>query len=313
MKEKPWIPAILLVASFLVAGKVIPHFWDLAYLLDTSTIYIEIGLLALGMTLVIISGNIDLSVGSNLVLTACLTARLAESNPSPIVVVPFACLCGSTLGLLNGLLVARLKVPSFLVTLGTMATFRGIAQAMLGANSVKFVRNLTGIDQSYFLGVPWPLLLMVLAATAFGLLLHRTVLGRWIYALGTSEKASFFSGVPIDRVKVIVFGIAGVVAGIGALLLDSRLGVARHDLVKGIELDAITVAVLGGAAIRGGKGSILGTCLAFLLVMVVKMAMGVANVKAEYQLTAIGAILIFAVLIDEMSRQWKLPVKRSTA
>jgi rhamnose transport system permease protein len=288
-----------------LASRLSPHFLDVRYLLDTSTIYAEMGLLALAMTIVIISGNIDLSVGSIMVLVASLAAKMFEAGLSlPLVIVASATI-GAGLGGINGWFVAKLKLPSFLMTLGTMAMARGVAQAMLGPNSIKLPKEFVGLDQSTIFGIPWPLLIFLSCAVVTGVLLHKTVFGRWVIAVGSGEKAALFSGVPVDRIKVIVFALSGFMAAIAALLMDSRLAVARHDLARGIELDAITIAVVGGAAIKGGEGTILGTTLALFLIMVLKTAMGVANVKAEYQLTAIGVLLILAVFAERLrpSRQ----------
>ncbi len=302
MRDRPIVPFLLLIVAVIVASRVSPYFLDAAYLLDKSTLYVEMGLLALGLTLVIVSGNIDLSVGSNLVLTACLTAMVIESGASIPVAIVFACAVGTVLGAFNGLLVAKLKLPSFLVTLGTMAAYRGTAQAAMGAQSIKLPNEFKGVDQSLVFGVPWPLIVFFAFAVVTGLLLHRTVFGRWVFALGTNESASRYSGLPNDRTKVVVFAFTGLMAGVGALLIDSRLAVARYDLARGMELEAITVAVVGGAAIAGGRGTILGTTIALFLIMVIRTAMGVANVKPEYQLTAIGALLILAVLAEGAGR-----------
>lgn len=300
MKDRPIVPAVLLVVGTLLAAKLSPHFLDVRYLLDTSTLYMEVGLAALAMTFVIVSGQIDLSVGSNLVLTACLAAKLADAGWGVPATVLAACVIGTVLGVVNGVLVARLRLPAFLATLGTMAVYRGVAQAMLGPSSVKLPKAFTGLDQATLAGVPWPLLIFLGFAVLAGLGLHRTVYGRWIYALGPRESASLYAGLPIERLKLSVFALSGLMAGLGAMMMDSRLGVARHDLARGFELDAITVVVVGGTAITGGKGSILGTVLALFLVMLIKTAMGVANVKAEVQLTAIGALLILAVLASQI-------------
>jgi rhamnose transport system permease protein len=303
MKFRALIPGVLLLLSIILASRLSPHFLDARYLLDTSTLYAEMGLLALAMTLVIISGNIDLSVGSIMVLVACLAAKFFEMGLGIPAVVFLSLIIGSSLGSLNGYLIAKLKLPSFLMTLGTMAIARGAAQAMMGPSSVKLPKAFTGLDQSLVLGLPWPLTIFLLCAVLIGILLHRTVFGRWVTGVGSNEKAALFSGVPVDRVKILVFGLSGLMAAGAALMMDSRYGVARHNFALGIELEAITVAVLGGAAIKGGEGTILGTTFALFLFMVIKTAMGVANVKPEYQLTAIGVLLILAVLAERLRRE----------
>lgn len=295
MSKRDLVPLSLLVVAIIVASALLPNFRDFGYLLESSSQYMEIGLLALGVTFVIVSGNIDLSIASNLILTACLTSRLIEGGVGIVPGCLFSLAFGTFLGSLNGILVAKLRLPSFLVTLGTLAAYRGAAQAFLGPNSVKLPVGFKGIDQSGVPGV-WPLAIFLFVALLAGILLHRTVFGRWVFSIGTNPSASRYAAVPNDRVTISVFALSGLMAGIGAILLSSRLGIVRANLLPGLELEAITVAVVGGAAISGGQGSMAGTTLSLFLIMVMKTAMGVANVKAEYQLTAIGALLIIAAL-----------------
>ncbi len=311
MKSRALVPAVLILVALFVGAKLSKHFLDLTYLLNNSTLYMETGLIALAMTFVIVCAQIDLSVGSNMVLTACLTAKLMSAGYGIPVAVLFALVTGSLLGAVNGLIVAYGKLPSFLVTLGTMALYRGIAQAMMGANSVELPKNFKNIDEALMFGIPWPVLIFLVFGLLTGLVLHRTVFGRWVFAVGTNEVAAEYSGVPTARVKVLVFTLSGLMCGVGALLLASRLGVARYDLAQGVELDAITVAVVGGAAISGGSGTILGAVLALILIDLIKTAMSVARVQAEYQLTAIGVLLMAAVLAARLGdiRARKKPAK----
>jgi rhamnose transport system permease protein len=144
-------------------------------------------------------------------------------------------------------------------------------------------------------------------ALLVGLLLHRTVFGRWVFSVGTNEKASYFSGVPTARVKVAVFAISGLMAAMAGFLIDSRLGVARFDHGKGLEVDVIAAVVVGGASIYGGVGTVLGSMIALLLIALIRTGMGVANIGAEYQLAAVGALLIVAVLIGNVSERWPRP------
>ena len=291
------VPAVLLVVAFIAGAAESKYFLDYRYLLDSSTLYVETGLLALGMTFVIVSGNIDLSVASMTALVACVTARMMETGKSTPVACAIGIGLGIALGAINGLLIAKVKLPSFVVTLATMAVYRGIAQVLLGANSAKVAPGFVGLDMQYLPGhIPIPLVILLVIAVILGLILHRTLFGRWVFALGTNEVASFYSGIPVAFVKIGVFATSGLMAAIAALLMDSRLGVARFDHARGLELDAITAVLLGGASIFGGRGTVLGTTLAVFLVSVLRIGMGVANVKAEYQLAVIGALLVFAVL-----------------
>ena len=161
-----------------------------------------------------------------------------------------------------------------------------------------------GVDRFFIAGTPIPLefLFLLLLAVLLGLLLHKTVFGRYVYALGTNERAAHFAGVPVRRVKLVIFTLAGFLAGLAALLLNSRLMVARYDHARGWELDAITAVVLGGTSIAGGRGTIYGTIVALFMIGVLRTAMGVANVKVEAQLTVVGALLIVAVILSDLGR-----------
>ncbi|RYG31837.1 ABC transporter permease [bacterium] len=299
---REFVPALLAVLVFIHGATTSPFFLDFRYLLDKSSLYIEAGLLALAMTLVIVGGQIDLSVASTLALVACVTAKLIDGGcPAPLAIVIGLAL-GGALGWLNGVLIARLKLPSFMVTLGTMAAYRGVAQVLVGSGSAKVPVNLMGVDMITIPGtsIPLPLVIFVIATIAVGLLLHRTVYGRWLYSVGTNERAAFFAGVPTAKVTTLTFTLAGFIAGFGGLVMSSRLGVARYDHGRGLEVDAITAVVLGGASIAGGNGTIAGTFLALLLVGLLRTDMGIANVTAEYQLAAIGTLLVLSVLVSHL-------------
>lgn len=309
---RPFLPeivvTILLLLSFLVGSLLSPFFLDAQFLFRQAVLYLEIGILALGLTLVIISGNLDLSVAANLAMVASATAFLHARQGVPFEwCLLFGLVLGTLGGALNGYLVAWLGLPSLTVTLATLALYRGVAQILLGDYSVQNMPAwFFGVDRLYIAGTPVPLVIvgLVLLAFAIGLLLHKTVFGRYIYALGTNERAAHYSGVPVRRVKLLIFMLAGFLAGVAALLLNSRLMVARYDHARGWELDAITAVVLGGASIAGGRGTIYGTVVALFMVGVLRTAMGVANVKVEAQLTVVGVLLIIAVMLsDWMGRQ----------
>ncbi len=295
------VPLVLIAAVFLHGARASEFFLDARYLLDRSSLYVETGLLALAMTLVIVGGEIDLSVASTLALVACVATRLLEKSWPIAAVAPLALVLGAALGAFNGLLVARYKMPSFMVTLATMAAYRGVAQVMVGAESAKAPASLVGIDMATVPGTPLPVpfVLLGLFAVATGLLLHRTTFGRRLYAVGTNERAAFYAGVPTARVKAATFTISGAMAGLAGLVIVSRLGEARYDHGQGMEVDAIAAVVLGGASVSGGSGTVLGTVLALVLVALLRTDMGLANVSAEYQLAAVGALLVFSVLLGK--------------
>jgi rhamnose transport system permease protein len=289
----------LLGVAFLVGGMLSPYFLDVQNLLDSTSLYMEVGLMALAMTLIIISGNIDLSIASMLALTAviCSTAFSRLGIPMEVVVL-LGPLVGGMLGLINGLLITRLRLPSLVVTLGTLAVYRGLAQVLVGDHSIGgFPEWFVGIDYRTVGPVPLPLIIFLGLAGVAGIVLRKTVFGRYIYALGTNEPAARFSGVRTDAVKLAVFVLSGVMAGVAAMIMLSRLSVARYDLAQGDELAVITVVVLGGTDIFGGRGRILGTVAALFLLGLIRQGMGLANIMAEKQLVITGSLLVAAVLL----------------
>ena len=309
------ITFLLLLGAFGLGAGLAEHYLDRAdlfldpgYLLDSTSLYMEIGIIALTMTFVIISGNIDLSVASNLALTAVLCAKLhADADVPMAVAAALGPVIGGLLGLFNGLLITRLRLPSLTVTLGTLALYRGLAQVLAGDHSIGgFPSWFTGIDYRYAGPFPMPLLVFLALAVVAGLALHKTVFGRNIYMIGTNEPASRFSGVRVDATKLAVFTLSGAAAGLGAIMMLSRLGVARYDLALGDELAVITAVVLGGTSIFGGRGSILGTVLALFLLGIIRRGMGLANVAAENQLAITGVLLIAAVLLAQLGERFRI-------
>lgn len=295
---------LLLLASFAVGASLSSYFLDLRFQLDSTSLYMEVGIMSLAMTLVIISGNIDLSVASNLGLTAVVCAKIYSEMhlPMPIVIV-IAPLLGGLLGLFNGLMIIKLRLPSLTVTLGTLALYRGLAQVMAGDHSIGgFPDWFVGIDYRKIADlVPLPLIIFLVLAVIIGLVLRKSVFGRCVYAIGTNEAAARFSGLRVDRVKLAVFTLSGVTAGIGAIIMLSRLSVARWDLALGEELAVITAVVLGGTDIFGGRGGIFGTVLALFLLGVIRRGMGLANIAADNQLAVTGSLLVVSVLLARLS------------
>lgn len=306
LARRETVPAVLVLVALGIGAIESPYFLDVRYLLDSSSTYVEGGLLVLGMTLVIIAGQIDLSVASMTALVACSVAKGLDAGWPAWTALPGGVLLGCLLGWFNGIVVTRFGLPSFVVTLATLAGYRGAAQAMVGASSVRFPPSLTGFDRVYLPGtpIPMPLVIFAVAAVAIGVLLHGTVFGRWVYAVGANARAALFSGVPVARVTTATFVISGLMAGLAGILIDSRLGVARFDDAKGLELDVITAVVVGGTAITGGSGSILGSVLALVLIALIRIGMLLANVSAEYQLAALGSLLIVSVIANNLAARF---------
>lgn len=294
----------LLITAFTVAATTLPMFLDARYLLDRSTVYMEVGIMALAMTLVIAAGHIDLSCAAILALTGALTMKLHATLGLPMLpLLLLAPLIGGVLGAVNGVVVARLGIPSLVVTLATMAGYRGLAQALIGDHSLPVPAAYAGFDDVLLAGtaLPMPVVLFVALAIVLALVLHKTLFGAYVLALGTNGEAARYAGIPVGRTAAGVFILSGLAAGIGAMMMCSRFAFARWDHAMGLELDVITVVVLGGASIFGGRATIAGTVVALLLIGVVQSAMGLANVDGEYQATANGALLIFAVIASNLA------------
>lgn len=303
---RPFLPEVvvtaLLILAFPVDSLLSPFFLDAEFLFREALLYMEIGILALGSTLVIISGNLDLSIASAMAMVACVAAYVhAELGVSMEMSLVLGLALGAFAGLFNGFFIAILRLPSLAVTLATLALYRGIAQILLGDHSIQqFPDWFLGIDKAVIPGtpIPAPFLVFLGLALVLGLVLHKSVLGRWVYALGINEQAAFFAGVPTRRVKLLLFTLSGFLAGLAGLMLNSRLLVARYDHARGWELEAITAVVLGGTSIAGGRGTIYGTVVALLLIGVLRTGLGVANVKVESQLAITGTLLVIAVIVS---------------
>jgi rhamnose transport system permease protein len=309
------VPLVLLVLAFIGGSLLSPYFLDLRFLLNNTSTYIEIGIMALGMVFVIISGNIDLSVASTLALVACIAGVTYFDLGVPMgIALPLALILGGLLGYLNGVLVTRLKLPSLAVTLATLALYRGVANILVGDDSrpklawsrdIVFPKWFVGVHQVTIFGIPFPLFVFLVLAILLGLLLHKTVFGRWVYTIGNNRDAARYSGVPVEWVERVIFALAGLLSGLAGMIMVSRLSVARYDHARGWELDVITAVVLGGVDIRGGRGSMLGAVIAFFLIFVLRTGMGVANVKAESQLFVIGALLILSVIVSNVMSRFR--------
>lgn len=304
---KKWLisqQTTLLVLIFVAIGistMMSPFFADLGFILDSTSMYIEFSIIAISMTFIIISGNIDLSVAAIMALTGCITGMFFEAGTTMVLAMILGLAFGTLLGLFNGFLVAVLKLPSMIVTIGTMALFRGVAQIFIGDHSLgHFPDWFVGIDMKYIKLVPYPLIICIILAIVFGLILNNTVFGRYVYAIGNNEIGARYSAVPVKKVKLILFGMSGLFAGLGGILTMSRLGVSRFDMALGGELDVITIVLLGGTDISGGKGNMVGSILAMFLIIILRTGMSVANVKIEKQLTIMGALLILAIVIPNV-------------
>jgi len=259
--------------------------------------------IALGMTLVIISGSIDLSVGS----TAAFSAVVGASMMVAGVPVPLAILgalgIGVVCGVFSGVLVAYAGLQPFIVTLGGLSLFRAIALIYTGGNPIFGIpADFRNFINGEFFGVPCPIIIVAIIAIILWVVMNKTPLGEYILAVGGNEEAARVAGVPVKKTKVIVFVISGLMASISALVLIARLGAAEPTLGNLWELDAIAAAAIGGASLMGGKGSILGTIIGAIILGALRNGLTLMDIQAFYQLLATGLIIIIAMLIDRTTR-----------
>jgi ribose transport system permease protein len=263
-----------------------------------------IGICAFGETLVVIGGGIDLSVGSTVALSGVIAASLAKFLEVPI---PLAFLAGiaagSVCGLLNGILTTKVKIPSIIVTLGTLTIIRGLAFIIVGGVTVfGMPLSYRVLGRSYVGFVPIPVLIMVGIFAVFFIVLNMLSFGRYVYAIGSNEEAAVISGVNVDKMKTVVFMLCGLMAGIGGAILSSRLDSGQAATAQGLELDVLTAVVLGGVSIGGGKGKLESVFVGVLIIGILANGMVLLNIQHFYQLVIKGGVLLFAVGLDTLRK-----------
>ena len=299
--------AAVVVIVIIVASSVSPQFLTGNNLFNVGLSNGEIAIMTLPMTLIIISGEIDLSVASILGMASALLGVLwSKGLPMPAIFVIVA-IVGLAAGAFNGLLVTRLGLPSLAVTIGTLALYRGIATILLGpvtvANFPAAYTNL-GVNGVPFTGndVTYSTLIFVVLAIIFGVVLHATPFGRSIYAMGASVEAAQFAGIRVKRIKTILFMISGLICSLAGVLLTFRLDTAVQNNGLGLELDVIAIVLLAGVSIFGGKGSIAGVVLAVLVFAGIQNALLLTNFNQEATGIVTGALLLASVFVPNAGR-----------
>lgn len=262
-------------------------------------------LIAFGMTFVILTAGIDLSVGSMLALGSALTAGMLTSGMDPILAMSLGMLLGLVMGALNGIIVTKGKVAPFIATLATMTIYRGATLVYTEG------RPITGLSDSasfqmmgkgYLGWIPIPIIIMVIVFLILYFLLNNTVFGRQVYAVGGNEEAAKLSGVKTDNVKIAVYAITGMMSVLAGIILMSRLNSAQPTAGEGYELDAIAAVVIGGTSLAGGRGRIVGTIIGALIIGVISNGLNLMNVSSFYQQIVKGLVILFAVMLDRRSK-----------
>lgn len=301
-KVIPFIGLILLVIIISILNSAFLEPSNLFNLLRQVSIN---GLIAFGMTFVILTGGIDLSVGSTLALSSALVAILMISGVDGIIAIIIGCIFGAVLGAINGFLITLGKMAPFIATLATMTVFRGVTLVITDGNPIT---NLNGsyafqlFGRGYFIGIPVPAITMFITFIILYVILHKTIFGRQTYAMGGNEKAAFISGIKVNKLKVCIYGLAGLMSALAGAILTSRLNSAQPTAGMSYELDAIAAVVLGGTSLTGGKGRIVGTLIGVLIIGVLNNGLNLLGVSSFYQQVVKGVVIIIAVLIDRKNK-----------
>lgn len=306
--------ALILIGMIILFALLSPHFLTAQNMLATTRFYVETGIIALGMTLVIVTGGIDLSVGSTLALVSVSVGfSYSAGLPLPAAII-LGIIVGALAGLVNGVLTTTFGIHPLAVTLGTLALYGGLALAISGGGAVsKFPDWFAWFGQAYIGLIPTQLIAFVVLAVVVAVVLGRTTFGRRVYALGTSTRAATFSGTPTKRIIMLVYTLTGTLAAVAAVVYTSRVSTARADAGLGMELAVIAAVVLGGASIRGGQGTILGTVLGVLIIGVLRNGLTLAGVPGTWSSLLLGIVLLGAVYVNERSRNSTTRVRRRRA
>ena len=304
-----WVLLVVILVECLVFGMAGHNFATAGNAFEITRLGVEIGLLALALTPIIVTGGIDLSVGSMMGLAAVMLGWLWHDVGLPMpVAVALTLLLGVAGGALNAGLITRLKFPPLIVTLGTLSLFRGIAEGVTGGiqHYSGFPASFLHLGQGYVGGaVPTQLFIFVAAAIAAAWWLHRTGVGRALYAIGHSAEGARYAGIPVSRRLGAVYVLSGLAASLAAVIYVAHLGQAKSDAGTGYELMAITAVVLGGASIFGGRGTILGTVLGLLSIVLLQNGLRLAGQPAELSGILTGVLLVATIMVDLLSRRAK--------
>lgn len=299
------ILALLLVVALAVLAAQSDKFFTVDNLLNQGRLMAEVGLVALVMTFVIVSAGIDLSVGSIFGLTAILLGVFWQNIGMPLpVAIVVAIIVGGVAGLANGWVITRFKVPPLVATLATLALYRGLAEGISQARSVRgYPEWFFVLGQGEVLGVPTQLWIFALFAVIAAAVLGLSPFGRATYAIGSNAVAARFSGIKVDRTILTIYTASGIISAIAAVIFVSRVSTTRSDMGTGLELDVITAVVLGGTSIFGGRGTVIGTVIGVMLIQALKNGLALSGVKGDGTIVVIGFVLIASIVFSNLFRR----------
>jgi ribose/xylose/arabinose/galactoside ABC-type transport system permease subunit len=299
-KKREFAMAVILIALMIVISIAAPAFLQLSNLINIVTNNVILAIMAIGMTLVIVTSGIDVSVGSQLGFSAVFVGLTAVKPGANIFIVLFiGVICGVLLGLINGILIAGAELPAIVVTLGTLSIFRGSILLYTNGHWVNDLPNwYTNLYKDTFLKLPIPIWILTIVVAIISLFINYTKLGRSIYAMGGNQIASSRVGINNNNINLFVFALMGGLTGIASLLYGAQLAVVDPNAGTGFEMQVIAAVVIGGANILGGSGSILGTLIGVLILGVIQNGMVLTHVQTYWQNVVMGAVIIFAVTTD---------------
>ena len=304
-----WETILIGLLAAVVIGNTLlsPYFLDIYNLSDATSNFSEKAIIALGMTLLILVREIDLSVAATIAVCSLAMGLASQAGAGITALVLIGLAVGAVCGSFNGFLVSRIGLPSIVVTIGTMSLFRGIAQVVLGDQAIThYPPAFQSLGQDYL--IKWPPLhystfLFFILAIIFALILHRSSLGRKLYAIGNNPIAARFSGIPIERIKFWLFVLTGLLSGLAAVLLTARIGSTRPNIALGWELEVITMVILGGVSIAGGSGTILGVVIAVFVLGLVTFGLSLVNVPGIVISVILGFLLIASIALPILTRK----------
>jgi rhamnose transport system permease protein len=299
---------IIMIVSVLFLASRTDKFLTISNLLQQGRFMTEVGLIAIPMTYIIITGGIDLSVGSILGLTAIVLGWTWQELGFPLeLAIITGIIAGTIAGFINGFFIVRVKVPPLIMTLATLALYRGLAEGISEAKSARgYPEWFFQLGQGDFLGIPTQLWLLVIAVIIFAIILARTQIGRALYAIGNNETGARFSGLTVDRYLLFIYTFSGFMSGLAGYIFVSRVSTTRSDMGTGIELDVIAAVVLGGTSIFGGTGSVTGTMIGVVLIQLLKNGLALTGVTSDATIIVIGSVLIFAILVNNFIQNRRL-------
>lgn len=304
---------VILAAVLVVNVNLSTHYLELNNQINLFQLSIEKIIIALAMTLIIINAEIDLSVASVMGLAACILAALHEQGYPVTVGIAVALVAGVLCGAFNGFWVAYVGLPSLAVTLAGLIGYRGIARILLEDRSIgDFPEWFDALGQAGLVG-PFPLALIIFGVLVILaiIVLQSSAFGRYIYVIGNNRDVARYSGVNVQRVKMVLFIISGLMAALAGLLLAARLGAVRGNTADGFELDIITMVLLGGVSIFGGSGTLTGVFLAILIILNLRNGMSLVNITGNTQTGVVGILLILSVLIPNLAQQMRTLFRRT--